>query len=308
MGRVRAAVRSVFGRVYFQDWKEVPFDNTYDWLGYAFQELMKDPLCARRPMYVWGVLQGTALARVLGVSRVSALEFGVAGGGGLLSLEHIADEVGARIGIEIEVVGFDTATGMPRPEDYRDQPNMWFEGQLPMNQERVKSLIRRASLRLGPVRTTVPAFLEDDCAPIAFISFDLDLYSSTRDALTVFLASHERLLPRVFCYFDDIIGHTYNDFAGERLALSEFNDGNRMRKLSPAYGIRHFVPRRFLHDAYWDSFYYAHLFDHPLYNRPDSFNKAVYMDEHGGVAWKRIDSGPRRDGVEDAGPPPAAPG
>src|SRR5262245_13803623 len=108
MVRVRATVKRLFERVYFQDWKEVPVDNTYEWLGYAFQELMKDRLCARKPMYVWGVLQGAALARVLGVRRVSVLEFGVAGGGGLLSLEHTADEVGARIGIEIEVVGFDT--------------------------------------------------------------------------------------------------------------------------------------------------------------------------------------------------------
>ena len=28
---------------------------------------MRDPLCARKPAYVWGVIQGAALARVLNI-------------------------------------------------------------------------------------------------------------------------------------------------------------------------------------------------------------------------------------------------
>ena len=47
------------------------------------------------------------------------LEFGVAGGAGLLSLERIAELVEGLTGVEIEVHGFDTGTGLPAPKDYR---------------------------------------------------------------------------------------------------------------------------------------------------------------------------------------------
>ena len=124
----KKALALIFGK-----WPIVPFDNTYPWLGHTFQELMRDPLCARKPAYVWGVIQGAALARVLNILHISVIEFGVAGGAGLLSLERTAELVEARTKVEIGVHGFDTGVGLPNPTDYRDQPNMWFEGQLPMN-------------------------------------------------------------------------------------------------------------------------------------------------------------------------------
>lgn len=290
---LRGSIKEMIARRYFGEWQPVAFDNTGAWIGYAFQELMKDDLCRRKPMYAWGVLQGAALGKVLGMNRVSALEFGVAGGAGLLSLERIAVKAEQMIGIGIDVYGFDTGVGLPKPEDHRDQPNMWFEGQLPMKSQTLKGLLTTASLRLGPVKQTVPAFL-GAAAPVAFISFDLDLYSSTRDAFAVFRGSHECLLPRVLAYFDDILGHTYNDFAGERLAISEFNDTNATAKLSPVYGLKFSVPRRFMDMPYWDCFYFAHFFEHPLYCVPDSYNKGVYTDEHGRDTRRPIASDWRR--------------
>lgn len=274
---------------------EVPFDNTYDWLRRTFFELMGDKRCARKPMYVWGVTQGAALAKVLGISRVSVIEFGVAGGAGLISLEHTAQLVESKIGVGIDVYGFDTGTGLPKPKDYRDQPNMWFEGQLPMNRDILERQLQRASLRYGLVQETVPQFLAERPAPVVFISFDLDLYSSTRDAVILFSAEHERLLSRVICYFDDIMGHSYSDFTGERLAITEFNEAHEMRKLSPNYGLRYFVPRPFQQAMYWDGFYIAHLFDHPLYNKADSIKKAVYTDDKGRDYRLPIDSEWRRE-------------
>jgi len=260
---------------------QVPFDNTYPWWRYAFHELLKDELCARKPMYVWGTVQGAALGKVLGIPRISVMEFGVAGGAGLISLEHIAQRLETMIGIRIDVYGFDTGTGLPKPEDYRDQPNMWFAGQLPMNRDSLTQQLQRASLRLGLVRDTVPQLLREGPAPVAFVSFDLDLYSSTRDALGLFTAKPESLLPRVVCYFDDILGHSYGDFTGERLAITEFNQAHEMSKLSPIYGLRYYAPRRMRDAAYWDCLYLAHFFQHPLYNELDSITKAVYTDEKG---------------------------
>ena len=277
---IRKKLKDYALRLIFPDWPAVPFDNTYPWLGYAFQQLMKDG-GATKPMYTWGTIQAAGLAKVLKIPRISVIEFGVAGGAGLIALEHVAERVEQLTDVAIDVYGFDTGTGLPKPRDFRDQPNMWFEGQLPMNRSRLETSLSRASLRIGLVSDTVPELLSQKPAPIGFVSFDLDLYSSTTDALSLYNAAYDYLLPRVVSYFDDILGHTYNDFSGERLAIAEFNDVNEWRKLSPVRGLRYFVPVRHRHHAFWDGMYLAHFFQHPLYGELDSLRKAVYTDEHG---------------------------
>jgi len=261
----------------------IPFDNTFPWLNHAFSELIGHASFNRRPSYVWGVIQGAALARVLKIPKISVIEFGVAGGCGLVALEGIAKAVTKMTDIKIDVVGFDTGVGLPKPEDFRDQPNMWFEGQLPMDRARLDSTLRLASLRLGPVKETIPSFIRSNPAAIAFAAFDLDLYSSTRDALTLFQADYRYLLPRVITYFDDIFGHTYNEFCGERLAIREFNENHCNRKLCRIHGLRRFVEGCPPTDAWPDGMYFAHLFEHPLYNAFDSINKGVIMDVEGNV-------------------------
>jgi hypothetical protein len=57
---------------------EIRFDNTYDWLGVSYQKIAQDPVCKRKGTYIWGVSQGAALGKVLGLERISVIEFGVA--------------------------------------------------------------------------------------------------------------------------------------------------------------------------------------------------------------------------------------
>jgi hypothetical protein len=286
----RIARKILPGKVVERLRRAVPFDNTYAWLNDTFSRVVKKPACRLRPQYAWGVVQGAALARVLGIPRVSVIEFGVAGGHGLLALECAAIGVETVTGVRIDVFGFDTGAGLPRPADYRDQPNMWFEGQLPMDHRRLEAALSRASLRLGPVDETVPRFVTGRPAPVAFVSFDLDLYSSTRDALALFRADHRLLLPRVLSYFDDIFGYSYNDYCGERLAIREFNEMGAARKLAPVRGLRYFLPRSTFHDLWPDGMYFAHLFDHPLYGVLDSSAKPMYMDLDG----RFIEAAPER--------------
>jgi hypothetical protein len=164
---------------------------------------------------------------------------------------------------------------------------MWFEGQLPMDRAALESRLTTATLRLGLVSDTVPAFLAETPSPVAFISFDLDLYSSTVDALGIFRGKAAACLPRVVCYLDDILGHTYNDFCGERLAIAEYNEVSQERKIAPVHGLRHFMPRSVL-DARWpEQIYLAHLFDHPAYGELDSLEKAVMVDVEGRVDRRR---------------------
>jgi hypothetical protein len=244
-----------------------PFD-------YAYVNLLHERIMARggstlRANYLWGVLHAARLASVLGIPAISVLEFGVAGGRGLLALERASAYAGEAFGVTIGVYGFDTGRGLPKPTDFRDCPNLFLEGQFPLDEARLAPRLERAELILGLVDETVSAFLKRPPAPIGFGSFDLDLYSSTVGALRVFEAGAELMLPRVQCYFDDITGFTYADHNGERLAISEFNAANALRKLSPVYAAEFYVPQHESQALWVRKLYMAHILDHPRYNDYD---------------------------------------
>lgn len=218
------------------------------------------------PQYLWGTLCGAGLARALGEPRITVIELGVAGGNGLVALERIAAWVARRSGVSIDVVGFDTGAGLPPPTDHRDSPNLWREGFFAMDVAALQARLDRARLALGPVKETIAEFLRGEPAPVAFVAFDLDLYSSTADALALFRGAAEVTLPRVVCYFDDIVGFSHGDFTGERLAIAEYNREREDRKLSPLYGLRWILEQ----DRAWtEMMFMYHCFGHPRYNDPD---------------------------------------
>jgi hypothetical protein len=256
---------------------DVPFDNSYRWLWVNMDRLMRDPLAAKRPHYVWGVLQGAALGKVLGLSRVCVAEIGVAGGAGLLALERAAELCEPLVDIRIDVYGFDTGRGIPKPIDYRDMPYKWAEGFYPCDIEALKSRLSRAQLKIGLLKDTVPAHLKDSPAALAFVAFDTGMYSGTRDAMRLFDADHTLLLPRLPCSFRSAIGKDITDFGAERLAISEFNQAHESRKLSAIPGLRYFVPHQ--HRTWWvDMMYSLHVFDHPLYGAPDAYKLSSVID------------------------------
>jgi hypothetical protein len=223
-------------------------------------------------------LHAAHLAKALGTPRISAIEFGVAGGNGLLALEAAAQAIEPRLDVGIDVYGFDSGSGLPDVQDPRDLPNLFSQGDYRMDPAALTARLTRAQLILGWVNETVPTFLASAPAPVGFISFDLDLYGSTRDALQLLAGPNGGLLPRVHCYFDDIIGFTYGDCNGERLAIGEFNRDHESRKISRIYGLRYFVPEH-CRDAPWtEQIYLAHVLDHPDYGSPDGLNTARQFD------------------------------
>jgi PAS domain S-box-containing protein len=252
------------------------YQFAYVWLNSILMKLVTEEGKGLRPNYTWGVLQGVHLAKVLGIDRVSVIEFGVAGGNGLVSLERSAERIEDLLGVGVDVYGFDTGCGLPKPLDYRDCPNLWSQGLYRIDEEKLRKRLQRARLLLGLVDETVPQFIKSKPSPIAFISFDLDYYSSTAQALKLLEEDPALLLPRIYCYFDDILGFTYSEYNGERLAISEFNASHDMRKISPIYGMRYYLPSRYSTARWSEQFYIAHIFDHDLYCRNDSF---------GGASW-----------------------
>jgi hypothetical protein len=219
------------------------------------------------PHYGYGLLQAALQARGLQIPAVSAVEFGVAGGSGLVALEEHAVAIEALTGVAVRTFGFDTGEGLPMATDHRDLPYIWRPGYFKMDVPALHARLRRSELILGDVRETVPRFRgRDDVPPLAFISFDLDYYSSTRAAMEVLDGPEAHRIPRVFCHFDDIIGidaELHSPFAGQLLAIEEHNAANEHRKLALINGLRH---KRRLPRAWNDQLYVLHDFRHPSYS------------------------------------------
>jgi hypothetical protein len=194
------------------------------------------------------------------------LEFGVAGGRGLLSLEYHAREIARELEIDIDIYGFDTGKGLPTPLDYRDLPYHWQAGFYAMNQETLDSKLTKAKLVLGDINETAQSFFADhEPAPIAAIMHDFDFYSSTAAALRMFDGPEKYFLPRVFCYFDDTIGseiELYNDYTGERLAINEFNRTHDNKKLAVPY----YLLTRPIREVWHHQIFIYHDFGHSRYN------------------------------------------
>jgi hypothetical protein len=241
-------------------------DTLFDFLPYERKIALRS---VPRAHYGFGLLHAARLARRLGINRFSAIEFGVAGGNGLLALEDHADRVSLETGVEVEIYGFDSGAGLPPPVDYRDMPYAWETGFYAMDVEKLKPRLRRASLVIGDVRETTRAFQQRNPAPIGFISFDLDYYSSTMAAFEILDLESRCLLPRIFCYFDDVAGgpgFCYNEYTGELLAIGEFNAAHADRKIARLAGLRHHIGS--LPARWHEQMYVAHLFAHPQYNVP----------------------------------------
>src|SRR4051812_45972957 len=56
-----------------------------------------------RPQYLWPLLHAAHAAAALGLPKIAALEFGVAGGNGLLAMERAAEAASELSGTQIKI-------------------------------------------------------------------------------------------------------------------------------------------------------------------------------------------------------------
>jgi len=215
---------------------------------------------SERPPYLIGLVEAAKQAKQQGQTAISAIEFGVAGGSGLVALQNEAAAVEKETGVEIRVYGFDMgAAGLPDfIGDFRDHPDAWMPGDYRMDEEKLKaSLAERTTLILGNVSETVAAFFKTyNPPPVGFVSFDLDLYSSTKEALGLFKAEGLKMLWNTPIYFDDIEFVFNHKWAGELLAIDEFNQENQNIKIDRWYGVEAWRP--FAERHFYKQFYVAH--------------------------------------------------
>lgn len=232
-----------------------------------------------RRRYAFALLQAADWANRYGIKRIQALEFGVAAGAGLVNLAWLAEQVTRETGVEIDIVGFDTGTGMTPPLDHRDYPEEFVEGDFPTTsrEDLDRLLPKNARMVYGPIAETAKGFADQVTAPIGFISFDLAYYSSTIDAMQVLNAPATHYLPTVACYIGAIAMETANPHVGELLAIREFNQRPTLRKIHPLTWLRE---RRVFKNAFWlKQIYTLHVLDHPARSGGASSGRSVRLLE-----------------------------
>lgn len=221
-----------------------------------------------RSQHAYALLKAADDAKKIGIERVSVIEFGVANGAGLFNIQSIAKRVTKTTGIFFDIYGFDTGEGMPPPTSYKDHPDLYAEGDFPMDFEKLQNALDpNTKLVIGPINETIPKFLEQDfkSSPIGFISIDVDYYSSSVESLKVLEKKSTAYLPRVTIYLDDLQDDSHNSWCGELAAINEFTQDHEYRKIERHTFLRGY---RIFKNARWiDHMFFAHILDHP--NRVD---------------------------------------
>jgi hypothetical protein len=234
----------------------------------SFRERERYGLIARQN-YLYGMLRAADVAKYFGKKRVTVVEFGVASGAGLLNMINLAPAIEKETGVELRIVGFDTGQGLPSVHGYKDHPEIWNSGDFAMEDRDglMRKLGGRAEINWGNIADTIGPFTDtiDPAAPLGFISIDVDIYSATISALKCLTSRPEKYNPAVSMYFDDVSFFFANEWAGELLAISEFNDAHELRKIGRD---RSLPGQRHTKAAPWYSaMYVCHILDHEARQR-----------------------------------------
>ena len=125
----------------------------------------------------------------------------------------------------------------------------------------------------GEINETVSSFLNSNemKTKIAFVSIDVDYYSSTKDCLKLFEIDSNFFLPSTILYLDDVNNIDHNAYCGELLAINEFNEENKIRKIVKMTQLRNW---RIFKNALWiDQMYFLHIFDSDFRDPKNWMNK-----------------------------------
>lgn len=229
---------------------------------------LTDMQVVERPHYAWCMIRATELAKRLGYSTISGIEFGVAGGNGLVFMRTFADLLEKTSGIKIECYGFDSGKGMPDPEGWRDLPYWFRANQYKMDEQKLRARLGDSKLILGDIRDTVNSFVaEFRPPPIGFVFNDTDYYSSTLASLSLFRHSvkhPECFSPRIFQYYDDIVGSPWEMYGECNGQIAAINDFNKSQDAVVIHQNRNLISDT--HRHWRHQIYYCHLLMHPHYN------------------------------------------
>lgn len=234
----------------------------------AFTKFLSLKFSSFRPHYESLIYETSKNAIKLGFNEINVIELGVAGGNGIKSILKYKRKIEKILNIKINIIGFDTGTGLPNSDLKEDLPYFWKQGDYKnINLKDLENEDSSITIYEGNISSTIDKYISENKAKIGLIFFDLDLYSSTKLFLDKIpqLSQKKLLLPRVFCYFDDLFvaDYTLNDVNGEPLAIKEFNDQFQKIKLGKTFD--HITDFKF--PLAKGQIYTLHDFENEDYNR-----------------------------------------
>jgi len=219
--RVISLPTKIYGSDYKQALKAILRTNLY-------KEMRKE--------YAIGAILGGLQAKYCGYKNITLIEFGVAKGIGFKALINIASVIHKEMKMNVKIIGFDNRNGLPSPKDFRDHPEIWEASQFSMGSyyDDIEKIAKEngGELVIGDVQDTLKKFDLGENV-LAFASIDVDYYSSTKPITNWLMnLSAKSLLPASVLYFDDVLEvWTYSAFSGESLAIKEFNDNSKKKKI-----------------------------------------------------------------------------
>jgi hypothetical protein len=223
-----------------------------------------------RSNYLYGMLRAADVAKYFGKKGVTVIEFGVASGAGILNMVELAPAIERETGIALRIVGFDTGSGLPATQGYKDHPEIWNLGDFATEDRNklLEELNGRAEVIWGNIDDTVDSFSDtiDPSAPLGFISVDVDIYSATKAALRCLTKRPEKYNPAISMYFDDVAFFFANKWAGELAAIVEFNEEYELRKIDHDRSLPGHRPVKA--DGWYSSMYVCHVLDHDSRQKP----------------------------------------
>ena len=77
---------------------------------FIFHRIRKFVIGYSRGHYYYCLSEATLLAHQLSIRKISVIEFGVAGGNGLIEIEKICQKLTRKYGVEFDIFGFDSGT------------------------------------------------------------------------------------------------------------------------------------------------------------------------------------------------------
>jgi hypothetical protein len=253
----------IWKRIYIERLCEPILYNIISLFIFVFGNFIKKieyDLVPRCP-YAFGVNLSFAEATKQGIKKILLIEFGVASGAGLFNLAYIAKKLSKYYNIDYEVIGFDTGLGMPPPVDYKDHPEKYKAGDFPPLNLSENTLPKKTKIYYGEIKETVNLIqnYHEQGAKIAFVSVDVDYYSSTVSCLKSLTFDQSFYLSSTILYFDDVYNIDHNEFCGELLAINEFNQKNNFRKICKMTQLKDW---RIFKNAVWlDQMYFLHVLD-----------------------------------------------
>jgi hypothetical protein len=121
------------------------------------------------------------LARLLNYKKISVIEFGCAGGRGLLAAEMHINEITKIFDVSIELYGFDTGTGLPAPRDYRDLPYYYQPSSFKMDHNTLQPKLKAAKLVFGDVKETCHNFSKNTMPHRSAAYFTISISTRRRE-------------------------------------------------------------------------------------------------------------------------------